>query len=572
MESIQAKLKKLPQKPGVYLFKNQAGEVIYVGKAKNLRLRVKSYFTKSHGVQPRTKLLVSQTANLDYIICDTETESLILENNLIKKHQPRYNVLLRDDKNFQFIKIDYSTEIPQIYTTHRINENAQEIGRTAVAKRRETPPARYFGPYTSAKSVKELLHLIRQIFSCCANKKIGNRPCFYYHLGRCPGICVGKITLEEYRKNLIRIEKFLRGDLKTAAAELKREMNQAAKKRQFEKAARLRDRMLAITKIFEQQKIVSPRRENFDTVSLWQIGELAAITLFQIRLGRMVGAKNFLLDNTKRATVNEILERFLTRYYLEASDIPEEINIPLFPKPSKTPPEISNLQKILSKKTGKRIQFAYPVRGRKHQLIKLGETNASDYLEKTSYSLAREQAVITRALFELKDKLKLEEVPLRIEAYDISNIQGASAVGSLVVFENGKPKKSEYKRFAIRSVAGPNDVAMMKEMLARRFTHSSAFAKREDKKWKLPDLIVVDGGRAQLNAALKILQAKNYKLIPVIGLAKRLEEIYRPNIKNPLHLPRHSPALHLLQRVRDEAHRFALAYHRKKRTRQMLED
>ena len=616
MKNFKNKIKSLRKSPGVYIFKDAKGKVLYVGKAKNLRSRVWSYFNSTHDIEPKTQILVSKIDDLEYILTDTETEALMLENNLIKKYQPRYNILLRDDKNYQFIKIDYSTEIPQIYTTRKIDQRKNSpplqggvrggIYSKVIANK--TSPnlpftrggrSRYFGPYTSGKSVRDTLRLIRYIFSYCSNTKIGTRPCFYYHLSRCPGVCAKKITIDQYRRHLKKIERFLAGEMQRSVKDLQKEMKTAAKKKLFERAARLRDQSRALVRMLEKQKIISPTRESHDTISLFQAGNLAAVTLFQIRQGKLIGRENFILENAKDQPENEILKAFLKRYYLEASDVPKEINLP-----SKSG-DISNLEKLLSQKAGKTIHITTPSRGRKAKLIKLGKTNAQDHLEKISQNLSREQAQLTRALFMLKDQLKLPEVPLRIEAFDISNIQGTNPTGSMVVFENGKPKKNHYKRFAIRSLNTPNDVHMMKEMLARRLARSSPpsgdrplaspstsrsgqvdksqnpnikitksghqNSRQELESWRLPDLIVVDGGRAQLNVALSILKEKRLK-IPVIGLAKKLEEIYRPNIEIPLRLPGDSPALHLLQRLRDEAHRFAITYHRKKRSKSMTDD
>lgn len=599
MSSFKPKLKFLPASPGVYLFKNAKGEILYVGKAKVLKNRVRSYFTQSHDLQPRTRQLVANIFDLEYIICDTETEALMLENNLIKRHLPRYNVMLRDDKNYQFIKIDYSTQIPQIYTTRKISgtstirplptlpspgegEREVETPQVYTAKKNDGPKklkscklqARYFGPYTSGSSVRQTLSLMRYIIPYCANSKIGGRPCFYYHLGKCPGVCAGIVSLEEYVRTLAAVERFLSGDLRRVAEDLKRAMKNAAQKKLFEKAARLRDQYQALEKMLERQKIISPKRESHDSLGIFSAGQLAGATLFQIREGRLLGRENFTLINAKDESSNELLRAFLEKYYTLASDVPNEINLPK---------KISGLEALtayVEQKFAKRIKFTAPIRGRKRRLVQLAETNARDFLQTASQNSAKEQSQLTRALFELKDKLHLPQLPFRIECFDISNIQGASPTGSLVVFENGKAKKSDYKKFAIKTIDTPNDVAMMKEMLVRRFKHASTSPlsrpgeggrrSGEVEPWKLPDLIVIDGGRGQLNVALKIL--KNSKLkIPVLGLAKRLEEIHLPQLKSPLRLPQNSSALHLLQRVRDEAHRFAITYHRKRRSKQLLE-
>ena len=522
-----------------------------MGKAKSLKNRVRSYFSGSHDLEPKTQKLVSLITDLEYILTDTEVEALMLENNLIKRYQPRYNIMLRDDKNYQFIKIDYSNEIPQIYTARKIERGKQRLSH-------------YFGPYSSSYAVKETLRLIRYIFSYCANTKVGTRPCFYAHLGRCPGVCFGKITVEEYRQHLHRIERFLRGDLKKTIVELNAEMKAVSGKKLFERAARLRDQIRALKNILEKQKIVSARRETRDAVGLFVAGNLAAATVFQIREGRLIGTQNFLLDNAKDSKLSEILESFMSKYYIETTDVPKEINVGIDLSPTLPTPR-EGVQTLLSKHHKKKIIFTSPTRGRKRQLVKLAETNACEYLEKTSQNLAREQAVATRALFELKDKLKLTDVPLRIECFDISNVQGTLPVGSMVVFENGKAKKSDYKRFAVKTIVSPNDVAMMREVLERRFLHAG----ETDKSWRHPDLLIVDGGRAQLNTALAALKAARLR-IPVFGLAKREEEIYVPHRQSPLKLLKSSPALQLLQRIRDEAHRFAITYHRKRRSKAML--
>ena len=600
MTKLSQKLKSLPIKPGVYIYKDKTGVVLYVGKAKSLKSRVRSYFSGSHDLEPKTQKLVSLIYDLEYILTDTEVEALMLENNLIKRYQPRYNIMLRDDKNYQFIKIDYSEQIPQIYTTRKIGSSIRHSERSKESsplKQADKDPSlslrmtkknrpRYFGPYSSGLAVRQTLRLIRYIFNYCANKKVGTRPCFYYHLGRCPGVCVGKISVEEYRQHLHRVEKFLRGDLKKTIVELKAEMLASSKSRRYERAGRYRDQIAALTSILEKQKIVSPRRETHDAVGLFVAGSLAAATVFQIREGRLIGTQNFLLDNAKDSSGREILESFMAKYYVEATDVPYEIN---------TGNESgAELQQLLSKHHNKKIVISSPTRGRKRQLIKLAETNAREYLEKTSQNLAREQAVATRALFELKDKLGLPEIPLRIECFDISNVQGTSPTGSMVVFENGKAKKSDYKRFAVKSIQTPNDVAMMREVLNRRFTHAGSAPTHllaspalqrsgparqvhrpikghatSDTTWRLPDLLIVDGGRAQLNTALRVLQDKQVK-IPTIGLAKREEEIYIPKRTSTLKLLKSSPALQLLQRIRDEAHRFAITYHRKRRSKSML--
>jgi excinuclease ABC subunit C len=568
-ETLRKKLSTLPKNPGVYLFKNSAGEILYVGKAKKLNNRVRSYFNSRHNLAPRTQNLVAQIADVDYILCDTETESLMLENNLIKKHQPRYNVLLRDDKNYQFIKIDYSTEIPQITTARKIE--GKNIAIANKLKSYKLQANKYFGPYTSGFAVRQTLRLLRYVIPYCSNKKVGTRPCFYYHLGRCPGVCFGKISLEEYRQTIQKIQRFLSGELASIKKEMEKEMRLMSQKKLFEKAGRLRDQAMALGRMLEKQKIISPRRENFDVLACSRAGNVAAVTLFGVRDGKLIASENFLLENAKDAPAAEILQSFAEKYYLETSELPKEIFA------AQTLADEAAIRAIFSG-LGRKIVLSTPRRGRKKQLLSMAEKNAQDFLEKTAQNLQKEQAVTTRALFELKDKLSLPEIPLRIECYDISNIQGKEPVGSMVVFENGKAKKSDYKRFAVRSLSTPNDVGMMEEVLSRRFAHTGEteseirnpkFETNSDASWRLPDLVVVDGGKAQLNVVLEILKEKKLK-IPALGLAKKLEEIYLPQSKFPLRLQENSPALHLLQRIRDEAHRFAITYHRKRRSKSLL--
>ncbi|HLC45224.1 MAG: excinuclease ABC subunit C [Candidatus Doudnabacteria bacterium RIFCSPHIGHO2_01_FULL_50_11] len=547
--TLKKNIRKLPISPGVYLYRNSSGEVIYVGKAKNLRVRVRSYFLQSLKRQPRTEQLVANIAAIDYVLCDTEVESLMLENNLIKKYQPHYNVLLRDDKNYQFIKIDYSTQIPSIATVRKI----------------DSKKAKFFGPYTSGSAVRNTLRLLRHIFPYCLEARVGSRPCFYYHLGRCPGVCAGIVSVQDYQKTMNQIERFLSGGIQPTLKELSRQMNDAAARKLFEKAARIRDQIRALQNILEKQKIVSPRGETHDVISVVAVGSLAATTVLQIRAGRLIGSENFLLTNAKGATEEEILRAFLEKYYAEASDIPMEIDIPFAMH------KIGEITSILSSKIHKKVNFLWPTRGRKRKLLKMAERNAQEHLQKSAQNIQKEQAVITQAMFELRDRLKLRELPFRIEAYDISNLQGTAPTGSMVVFENGKPKKSDYKRFAIRSLTTPNDFLMMEEVLERRFSHTGEQKKniRRNDSWRLPDLIVIDGGKGQLGVGMKVLRSMGLT-IPIIGLAKRLEEIFLPQHAHALRLPADSRALHMLQRIRDEAHRFAVAYHRKKRSKALL--
>jgi len=529
MKKLERKLNSLPKNPGVYLFKDSKGSVLYVGKAKNLRSRVKSYFRKSTQHLPKTEIMITLIADLDYMIVSNETESLILENNLIKQYRPPFNVRMRDDKNYQFIKIDYSSEIPQVYTVRKIEDRKK---------------AKYFGPYTSGLSVKRTMKLLKKIFHLCQNKKISKKPCFAYHLKRCSGVCAKKVTTADYKKTLKQVEAFLKNEQKQIIRELDKQMQRASKKNQFEKAAIIRDRIASLRNIWERQKIVSTKNENADYVGLYTEPEEAFVSLFLVRQGKLINQKEFELLH-KNAEDKEILLRFISQYYMDASNKPNEIYTPI----------------KLKKVKGLNVKIAQPIRGRKKQLLELASKNARLLYKKSLASFEKEKE-IGLALEELKNLFKLKKIPDRIEGFDISNIQGTNPVGSMVVFTKGIPDNSAYRKFKIRSKTTPDDVGMIKEMIMRRFRHI-------EKGWKKPDLVVIDGGKGQLNAALEMTRAAKLK-IKTIGLAKRLEEIYLPNKKEPLRLSKNSPALKMLQRVRDEAHRFAITFHKKRRHRSQI--
>jgi excinuclease ABC subunit C len=582
MKGIEQKLKNLPQKPGVYLFKNAQGEVLYVGKAKNLKNRVRTYFQKGQVLEPRISIMIRQAADLDYLVVASETESLILENNFIKQYHPRYNVRLRDDKNYQFLKIDYDTEIPQIYPVRKIAPSLSPLKLGGEEKRRSR--AKYFGPYTS--SVRPTLQLIQRIFRLCQNKEVRERACFAYHLSRCPGVCIGKISIDAYRKVFDFVEEFLNHQQSQITKELKSQMKQAARERQFERAAILRDRLQALSHLWEKQVVVSAKKVDEDVLGLFAASAGAVINLFRIRGGRLVQRENFYMTHSNSAAP-EILEKFLLQYYVEASDVPKLIFVP---------EHLENQGRIvqaLTQTAAKNIAFIKPSRGKKAQLVKLANENARHYYERELASFEKQAQEI---LLKMQTVLRLPKPPERIEGYDISNLQGTNPVGSMVVFLNGQPAKSQYRKFKIKGKETPDDFAMMREMLTRRFarlssppfqggggprsggvvndkTSSTTSSLRDTppraggdtNTWPLPDLIIIDGGKGQLNAALKALQATSHKLIPIIGLAKRLEEIFLPGERRSVILPGDSPVLFLLQQIRDGAHRFAISFHRNRR-------
>ncbi|MHB8870995.1 MAG: excinuclease ABC subunit UvrC [Candidatus Doudnabacteria bacterium] len=538
MDKIKVKLRNTPRKTGVYLFKNKIGSVIYIGKALNLKSRVNQYFD-GHDTRPQIPFLVNDVADFDYIITDNELESLMLENTLIKKHQPKYNVLLRDDKNYAFIKIDYDTEIPQIYSV----------------RNPDSKNAKYFGPYSSAGKIKETLNILRRVFPYCANKKVSNRPCFYYFLHRCPGVCVGKISLSEYEKTIQKIVLFLGGHISEIQKEIQSQMIKSSKNKQFERAADLRNQLQSLHIIEERQKVIFTQRVSWDFVSCFQSTDKATINVFVIRNGKLNDRKNFILENTENKTEEEIFSAFLENYYSQTTYLPKEIFVQQLPK------ELSALTKVMTLNSGRRIKIIKPRIGKKSEIIKMGAENAREYFESWATSQATELSRTTLALDELKKVLKLSETPKRIECFDISNIKGTNSVASMVVFEDGKAKKSEYRKFKIKKDGKPNDFAMMEEALTRRFKNNG------ENQWTLPNLLVIDGGKGQLGVAVKVLKKSNLK-IPVIGLAKREEEIFIPGRSKPILLSKSNHSLQLLQRLRDEAHRFAITFHKKLRSKQ----
>ncbi len=561
MAKLSEKLKNLPQKPGVYLFKNDRGEVLYVGKAKNLKNRVRSYFIKNQGHEMRTILMLRQVSDLDYVVVSSELESLILENNLIKQYKPRFNVRMRDDKNYQFIKIDYELEVPQVYTVRKIEKRSRD-------------KARYFGPYTSGLSVRETLKLINRIFHLCRNKKISTKPCFAYHLGRCLGVCIGKISLSDYRQMFKEIEDFLKHKQTEVLARLRQEMAAAARAHKFEKAAAARDKVAALTSLWERQKIVSPKKVDEDYLGFYITNREAVINLFLVREGRLIHSEHFQIHH-ENSNPGEILENFILRYYLDASDIPKEIFVP------HVLPNQLLLEKALRKIKNSGVKIFFPNRGTKTQLLRLASENAKLFYEREQTSFEKN---LDQTLVALQSLLNLPTLPQRIEGYDISNIQGSYPVGSMVVFEQGKPAKAQYRKFKIRGKETPDDFAMMHEILTRRFKHNSDVSLRGAKQrsnlkneiatqpvaarndlilWPLPDLIVIDGGKGQLGVAKKVLRDHHLQL-PVLGLAKRLEEIFVPGRKDSILLDSTSPVLFLLQQIRDEAHRFAITFYRKR--------
>lgn len=544
---LKSKLKELPHKPGVYKYLNKDGEVIYVGKAKDLRNRIMQYFS---GQDTRTQLpfLMAEATDLDFIVVSSELEALFLENTLIKQYMPEYNIMLRDDKNYAFIKIDYTTSIPTIGYARKIENNSKE--------------AKYFGPYSSTKKIKQTLDFVRKIFPYCANKEIGKRPCFYYYLHRCPGVCIGTISLQEYQLQIDRITLFLSGQTSSIKRELRKSMTSAANRKQFELAGRLRDQLTGIEVLDERQVTMFPQKVSWDFVSLYIQGLSACVNLFKVREGKLIDKENFIYDNILHLPEAErgekILQTFTENYYSTTSSLPKAIYT------QTALPQPSLIADLIKTRSTKKIPISTPTRGQKLKLINLGITNAQEYLAKWQRNQAVNLDQLQETLAELKQILNLPTLPKRIEGYDISNTQGTNPVGSMVVTKDGIANKSEYRKFKITVKNTPDDFSMMREMLTRRLARENP--ENPADKWPTPDLLVIDGGKGQLKVAVEVLKEKNLK-IPVIGLAKRIEEIFLPHKSEPIILSHSNPVLQLLQRLRDEAHRFGITFHRSLRSK-----
>ena len=545
---LEEQLKALPANPGVYLFKDEQGKIIYVGKAANLNNRVRSYFGTSISLSSKIQQLVSKIDDLEFMLTDSEQEALILECNLIKKYHPRYNVRLKDDKTFPYLKINVNEEWPGVYITRRIKNDG----------------ARYFGPFASAGSVRKTLRLIKKIFpfrSCTKHiNGSDNRPCLNYYIHRCLGPCIGAVTKPEYQEVINQVILFLEGKQELVLHELNNRMTAAAQQLQFEKASLLRDQIQAIKRIIEGQKIAITLKGEQDAIALAQNGGQAYVEIFFIRNNKLIGHDHFTMEGIHDEKPGQIMTNFVKQYYASASYIPPVILIqyPL--------DEMSVLTKWLKERRRGNIKLQVPQRGVKKRLINIVAENADKGLLLVKAKQANLE-IITSGLQELKDTLCLPKIPLRIEGYDISDIQGALAVGSMIALEKGLPKPSHYRRFRVKMVAGINDYAMIQEILRRRFKRAIA----NETGWaNMPDLILIDGGKGHLNAALEVRQELRLDSIPMVSLAKENEEAFIPGKPEPVDIPKDSPALHILQRARDEAHRFAISYHRRLRYKESV--
>jgi excinuclease ABC subunit C len=546
---VLEQLAQLPASPGVYLMKDASGNIMYVGKAANLRSRVRSYFTAGQKLSLKLERMVSRVANLDFFVTASEQEALILELNLIKRHRPRFNVRLKDDKTFPYLKIDINHDWPRVYVTRRLEENG----------------GRYFGPFASAKSVRQTLKVLKEIFPfrSCSRTITGtdSRPCLDYHIKHCLAPCIGATSKEEYAEVIRQIVLFLEGKQERVVRELKHEMNRTAEALDFEKAARLRDRIQAVEIVIEGQRIATTVRGEQDTIAFSQDRNQAYVQVFFIRGSKLVGRESFILEGTRSEEPSQIMTSFIKQFYSQAPHIPPLLALqhPVADK--------NTIEDWLTSKRGSRVTIQVPQRGSRKQLLDIVTENAREGLEQLKIKQLAAPQAIEEALAEIQKELRLASLPLRLEGYDISNIQGKMAVGSMVVFEKGKPKPAHYRRFRIKTVPSTDDCAMIHEVLSRRFKHlsdaSAAWATQ-------PDLVLIDGGKGQLNAALSAMTQAGAKSIPIASLAKENEEIFIPQQPEPITLPRRSPGLKLLERLRDEAHRFALGYHLRTRSKQSI--
>ncbi len=594
-EAFEERLKSVPLQPGVYLWKDSSGKILYVGKSKALRDRMRSYFGAPKGLNGKTRRLVSLIADFDYILTSSELEALVLEMNLIKQHRPKYNVLLKDDKSYPYIKITLQETWPRIFTTRKVVEDG----------------ARYFGPFASAGSVRSTLKLLNKLFHFrppydCSDvkfdrhRKLG-KPCMYYDIRRCLGPCVPELASnEEYRKAIADACLFLEGKSEQIVRDLRQKMLAASNALEFERAAYLRDQIEALETVLERQKVLKTAATDQDVIALAREDGSAVVQIFFVRGGKLIGAEPFTLEGTEDSADQELLGQFLTQFYDSAASIPNNIVL------AEHIEEAEIIERWLTQKGGHRVALNVPRRGETRQLLELAAKNAVQKLEEVRLQWLNSSQRAIGALSELRDLLDLPGLPRRIECYDISNTQGTNSVGSMVVFDGGEPKKGEYRRFKIKTVEGANDVASLQEVLRRRFrraqqaqgeileinhatdadqpppdladapdpsdvgTPSDADGQEVDERWaELPDLLIIDGGKPQVNAAKAVLDELSFGHIPVVGATKGPTrdrfDLQLPHAPAPIVLPRTSPALHLVQQIDEEAHRFAITYHRKLR-------
>ncbi len=549
--TVEEKLENLPTGPGVYQHKDSDGKVLYVGKAKNLRNRVRQYFQKSRTMEGRIERMLSKATDLEIIVTDSEVEALILEANLIKKLKPRYNVNLKDDKSYPYIVITHEP-YPRVFVTRQIRRDG----------------SRYFGPYTDVKNVRAALKTVRDIFmirSCnffiddAVIKKRRIKVCLDYHIKKCEGPCEGLVSELKYNAMIDQVASLLQGKTETLMQMLREEMERLAGEMKFEEAAVLRDRIKGLEAYSERQKAVDLDQIDRDIFAFAAEGDDACGVIFKVRDGKMIGRQHYYMGNVEEKPEAEVLETLLQQYYLEADSIPKEIFL------SHQIEDTEAVQRWLSEKRGEAVILSQPRAGEEAKLVRLSASNAKFLLEELKIQKMKRADYVPHAVKSLQRDLRLAKLPKRIECFDNSNIQGSDPVASMVVFVDGKPKKSEYRKFKIKTVSGPDDFASMKEVIERRYTRVL------NEGIEPPDLIMVDGGKGQLSSAVEVLNKLGIGNQSIIGLAKRLEEVYLPEKSEPEILPKASTGLKLLQQVRDEAHRFAVTFHRSLRSKRTLQ-
>ncbi|MDK2820454.1 MAG: excinuclease subunit [Clostridia bacterium] len=541
---LKEKLQHLPDHPGVYLMYDAKGEVIYVGKATSLKKRVKSYF---RGQQlPRTAVMVSHITDIEYILTDNEVEALVLESNLIKEHKPRYNVNLKDDKSYPYIKITSKEQFPRVQVTRSVVRDG----------------SRYFGPYTNVGSLRETLKILRALFPIRTCKgtplKPRSRPCLNYHIGRCLAPCTNQVTPEVYRQAVDNVIMFLEGKHEVLSKKLKEEMEMASERLEFEKAAKIRDQLKAVQDVCERQKVTAASEDDADAIAFARERGAALGIVFFSRGGKIIGRDHFFLEGTSGLSRAEIMAALLKQYYSRGVEIPPVIYLH---------DEVEDMETIaqwLTQLRGTKVRLKVPKRGTKLKLLNLVHENAITLLQEHLLLWRQQEEGSKEALMEIQELLGLPRLPRRMEAYDISNFQGTNQVGAMSVFIDGKPQVSAYRRFQIKTVKGPNDFASMQEVISRRFRRAE---ERDPKFSDMPDLVLIDGGLGQLHAARQVMESMGVGDIPTFSLAKEEELLFNIDSNEPIRLPRESKALHLLQHLRDEVHRFAITYHRKKRNK-----
>ncbi|MGI8926602.1 MAG: excinuclease ABC subunit UvrC [Tepidiformaceae bacterium] len=600
-EKLSKQLVALPPRPGVYIMRNALGEVIYVGKAARLKDRVRSYFGSPHGMEPKTRALREQVEDFEYIVVGNAGEALILEATLIKRHQPFYNIRLKDDKRYPYLKIDIQNPWPRVYITRRIEKDG----------------ARYFGPYASAGSVRHTLDLTKKLFPwrSCTKEITGRdpRPCLDFYIKRCIAPCTAFCTKEEYDEVIDQVILFLEGRSDDVLARLTAQMQAAAERMEFERAAMMRDQLRAVQRTVERQMVSTTRDEDLDIYGLARNGDQACVQVFFVRGTQMIGRDNFVLEGVNGESDSAVLCNFLLQFYESAQYIPRLVVVPA------NPDERLTMEELLSEKRGSRVEVRVPERGEKRRLVELANDNAREALEMMRVRWLADRTKTETALEQLREELSLPELPHRIECYDNSNIQGTSPVSSMVVFIAGQPATNQYRRFRVKTVTGADDFATMQEILRRRFKRAAREAlpvlaqvdagpiaevdfpppdalsppegddgpsqdsalstqdsgalstQHSEDAWGLPGLVIIDGGKGQLGAAVQVMREMGVYHIPTVGLAKRFEELFIPGEEEPIVLPRGSEALFLVQRIRDEAHRFAITYHRQVRAKSAIQ-